>query len=233
MAHGSTPAVRGADLAISGLYANLMDEVKVRIDCIDRAVRGQTGFPGPIVREFCYGQLRFLCELIALSCLVAHGDIPATRSKRLGKKWSAQDIMDELTKLREHFYPIAVRQKPRRAGFREGEMEGINPPPFPKDALLKLYGECHAKTHRGNVEKLLKSATPIDLDTKFPEIISWAQKITDQLSVHIVPISASGDRLMFCILRNMDDNNKVQTGFMEAGGSSTLGTFSTSGRTGG
>jgi hypothetical protein len=62
------------------LYANLMDEVKARIDCINVAVQGRTGFPTPIAREFCYLQLRFLCELIALSCLVAHGDIKSLQS---------------------------------------------------------------------------------------------------------------------------------------------------------
>jgi hypothetical protein len=217
MAKSSTSAATPAEQAILTLYANLMDEVKVRIDCIDRAVRGQTGFPGPIVREFCYGQLRLLCELIALSCLVAHGDIAATHSKRIGKKWSAQEIMDELTKLREHFYPIAMRQTPPPPGTKVWGMEGAKAPSFTKEALLQLYGKCHARMHRGNVEKLLKSATPIDMDTNFPEIISWAQKIQDQLAVHIVPISKDGEKLMFCILRNQENNGKVQTGHLVKG----------------
>ena len=216
MTNSITVKATPAERAISGLYANLMDEVKVRIDCIGRAVQGETRFPGPIVREFCYGQLRFLCELIALSCLVAHGDIPATHSKRIGRKWSAQEIMDELAKLREHFYPIAVHLTPPLPGKLARDLEGINPPPFPKEALLELYGKCHSMTHRGNVEKLIKSATPIDMDTKFAEIISWAQKIHDQLAVHLVPVSRNGEKLMFCILRNKDDNEKVQTGFMAA-----------------
>ena len=99
--------------AIATLYANLMDEAKARIDCIDRALRGQTGFPNPIVREFCYLQLRMLSELIALSCLVAHGDIAAKYSKRLGKAWSADDIIDQLTKLHPEFYPVPARQEDR------------------------------------------------------------------------------------------------------------------------
>jgi hypothetical protein len=185
-----------AERAILNLYANLMDEVKVRIDCIDRAVRGQTGFPGPIVREFCYGQLRLLCELIALSCLVAHGDIPATHSKRIGRKWSAQEIMQELTKLREYFYPIAMRQTPPPYGSEGYGMDGINPPPFPKDALLDLYGKCHSRTHRGNVEKLLKSATPIDMNTNFPEIVSCAQKIPPRANETCAtfPVEISGQQ---------------------------------------
>jgi len=202
--------------ALIALYANLMDEVKVRIDCIDRAVNGQTGFPGPIVREFCYTQLRLLCELIALSCLVAHGDIPATYAKRLGKEWSADAIIEGLTKLRPHFYPIPMRQADRRSisgKVQSHSVEALNPMAFPKETLLELYGQCHQHLHRGNVRKLLKSTTPIELDTKFPEIIAWAQKINDHLSFHVIAISE--DILIFCTLRNMDDNNKVQVGTME------------------
>src|SRR3981081_1197973 len=91
------------------LYANLMDEVKVRIDCIDKAVHGRAHMPGPLVREFCYLQLRVLCELIALSCLVAHGDIAVKYSKRIGKEWSADKIIDQLTILHPNFYPQPIR----------------------------------------------------------------------------------------------------------------------------
>lgn len=202
--------------ALLGLYANLMDEVKVRIDCIDRAVRGQTGFPGPIVRDFCYVQLRLLCELIALGCLVAHGDIPATYSKRLGKAWSADEIMGGLEKLRPHFYPIAMRQT-GLTGTVPGQLlhraEGINPPPLPKESLLDLYGKSHQHLHRGNVRKLLNSETPIEMYTNFPEIISWAQKINDHLAVHLLAINE--DKLIFCILRNAGDGGRVQVGTLE------------------
>jgi hypothetical protein len=40
--------------AVINLYANLLDEAKVRIDSVDKAVNGRTHMPGPLVREFCY-----------------------------------------------------------------------------------------------------------------------------------------------------------------------------------
>jgi hypothetical protein len=196
------------------LYANLMDEVKVRIDCIDRAVHGQTGFPGPLVREFCYLQLRLLCELIALSCLVAHGDISATYAKRLGKEWSADKILDTLTKLLPRFYPQPMRQTAQIIDGKNGwGVTAIDPTPLPKSDLLELYGKTHKYLHRGNVSKLLNSDTPIETYTDFPEIISWAQKINDLLSLHV--IVKNKDKLIFCMLRNAENNNKVQAGFME------------------
>lgn len=65
------------------LYANLMGEAKFRLACIELAIGGKTQLPAPAVREFCYLQLRLLCELISLGCLVAHGDISSSYSKRL------------------------------------------------------------------------------------------------------------------------------------------------------
>lgn len=199
--------------AIPALYANLMDEVKVRIDYVDKAVNGHTHMPGPLVREFCYLQLRILCELIALSCLVAHGDIAAKYSKRLGKEWSAERIMGQLTTLHPHFYPQPARQGGLPDPDRVHQLEIIQPSPLTKADLLILYGKCHSQLHRGNVNKLLRSENPIELHTNFPEIIGWAQKINDLLSFHVVAINP--DKFMFCMLRNAEDHNRVQAGFAE------------------
>lgn len=198
------------DESIRKLYANLMEEVKLRIDCIDRAVKGQMGFPGPIVREFCYIQLRLLCELISLSCLVAHGDIPATYSKQLGKQYSADAIMRELEKLRTHFYPIPVKQTTTRLDgtHKQHNLAAINQSPLSKESLLELYADTHKHLHRGNVRKLLNSATPIEEQTNFPEIIKWAQRINDLLNHHFIAISEH--KLIVCMLRNAENNNKSQ-----------------------
>lgn len=92
------------------LYADLMEEMKVRFDCINHAARGRSGLPAPIVQEFLYQQLRFLCELIAISCLVAHGDIAALKSHKIGRSYSADEILRRMTALRPHFYPNAIRE---------------------------------------------------------------------------------------------------------------------------
>ena len=191
------------------LYAKLMDEVKVRIECIDTAAHGKLPFPTPIVREFCYLQLRFLCELIALSCLVAHGDIKSLQSHRTGRSYSADEILNKLSELRPHFYPFAYKQvampQVSKVQFR---MEPLDPQPLPKDELLSLYGKTHRFLHRGSLKKLMSSSTPIDMNINIPEIITWAQKITDHLSVHRIAISE--ETLIVCMLRNRSDNNKVQ-----------------------
>src|SRR5438477_5038488 len=85
------------------LYADLMEEVKHRNRSVTETLRNKSGHPGPIVREFCYLQLRMLCELIALSCLVAHGDIQLPRQLR--KAYAADDMLKQLEALHPNYYP--------------------------------------------------------------------------------------------------------------------------------
>jgi hypothetical protein len=198
------------------LYANLMGEVKVRIGCINYAVQGRTGFPNPIVREFCYLQLRFLCELVALSCFVAHGDIKSLQSHQTGRTYSADDILKKLTELRPHFYPFACKQT--RVGEPGGysfQLDVLEPQPLPREELLALYGKTHRYLHRGSLKKLLSSPQPIDMEIDLPEIVRWAQKINDLLSVHTIAISE--DLLITCVSRNADDSNKVQVATLQKG----------------
>jgi len=126
--------------------------------------------------------------------------------------------MADLTELRPHFYPFAVRETtaPTAGHAAVRTLEILDPQPFSKEALLSLYGKAHSRVHRGNVEKLLKSATPIDSDPNFPEIISWAQKIMDQLGHHSMTVSTAGERRLLCSLRTIDKGDKAQAAFMTA-----------------
>jgi hypothetical protein len=191
-----------------------MDEVKVRIDCISTTCNGRGSYPTVITREFCYLQLRMLCELVALSCLVAHGDIGALQSHKVGKAYSADEILDRLTKLRPYFYPIAVRQELKLGPPKSFVLHGIEPSPLPKEELLSLYAKTHRYLHRGSLKRMLSMDVPIDTKVNIPEIIAWAQKINDLLSTHTIPISEK--EAIICVLRNMDNNNKVQVATAEA-----------------
>lgn len=197
------------------LYAKLMDEVKIRIDVINRATSGHLRLPNPFVREFCFLQLRMLCELLALSCLVAHGDIAFLQSHKLGKSYSADDILDRLSKLRAHFYPKPVIQKIVNPGPpRRFEHEAIEPSPLPKEALLKLYGQTHKHLHRGSLKKLLSSESTIDGELDVQDLVSKAQSINDLLNHHLIWITES--QVIMCMLQNKDNNMAVQVAVAEA-----------------
>ena len=195
-----------------GLYADLMEEVKVRFDSINHAAEGRTGLPAPIVREFLYQQTRFLCELMALSCLVAHGDIAILQTHKVGRSYSADEIIKRMTELRPHFYPVGLRTTsvtavgPNQQNFN---VEGVDPSPFSKDDLLALYAKTHKHLHRGSLKKLLSSAAPLDLTIDVPEIIGDVQKISNLLSHHVIAISE--DKIIICMLANAENNNRVRS----------------------
>src|ERR1700722_492219 len=88
------------------LYLGILEEAKVRINCINIALGGRTNLPERGAIEFCYLQLRMLCELIAVGCLVVHGDIEGTKGIR--KVWAADEIMKRLERLHPDFYPHPV-----------------------------------------------------------------------------------------------------------------------------
>src|SRR5689334_21938045 len=102
------------------LYAGVMEEIKIRLSSLDIAFAGGFQIPGALVREYCFLQFRMVCELIALACLTAHGDIEATT--KLRKEWEADKIIKQLEALHPSFYPWPVKQT--KVG-REHRLHGI------------------------------------------------------------------------------------------------------------
>jgi hypothetical protein len=82
------------------LYASVMDEIRRRGDALNSLGSGGfAGLPSIIAAEVCYLQLRLTCELIAIACLVAHGDIEGSRTGRMQKAYEADWTMNNLERL--------------------------------------------------------------------------------------------------------------------------------------
>ena len=104
-----------ADLNAAQLYTAIMEEAKSRALSINTVTGPGLALPVVLRREFCFLQLRMLCELIALGCLVAHGDIEETKLATFQKAYNAGDIINRLGKLHPAFYP-----SPRKPEFSPG-----------------------------------------------------------------------------------------------------------------
>src|ERR1017187_2239008 len=91
----------------TNLYAFFMAEIKVRIGAIN-AIGGtiEHRVPALIVREFCFLQFRMICELIALGCLTAHGDIKETTELRKSCRLHHQTTSSRNSK---SFTPSSIR----------------------------------------------------------------------------------------------------------------------------
>ena len=87
-------------------YLEIMREIRFRIDCCNHVIQRNVRLPDQFADELIFLQFRKICELIALSCLVAHGDIKAVSSPKMEKAWSADLIMRQLANIHPEFYPV-------------------------------------------------------------------------------------------------------------------------------
>jgi hypothetical protein len=181
-----------------------MEEVKVRISAIDAGTNGSLqSLPPAMVREFCFLQIRMTSELIALACLVAHGDL--TKASNLRKEWQADKIMDGLERLHPDFFPQSVLQSKDAQGHL---VLSPRPGTLTKQDLLGLHGECNKFLHKGSLKSLLKGRFPVQIH--FPDITAKAQKLNDLLELHSVFMSDHKE-VYICILRSQPDHNVMVT----------------------
>jgi hypothetical protein len=195
-------------IAAINLYAAIMEEVKLRLSCMDTALTGATLLPPFAIREFCFLQLRMLGELIALGCLTAHGDIEETT--KLKNEYSTDKIIGLLGKLHKDFYPFPVKQEAHDK--HKHHLTGINEGFLTKADLLTLNGKCGDVMHRGSMKKLLSPT--ITVQTNFPDIVSWGRRINTLLNHHGI-LLFDQKTIMICMLRNRDDNMRVQVAIAE------------------
>lgn len=187
----------GRDKTILNLYNGLMDEAKIRLSYLDSALSGRTGLPDRAVHEFSFLQLRYLCELIALSCLTAHGDIAGT--SRLREEFAAGLIVTELGKLHPDFYPRplkGVKTGPKSYHFAASTTDFLT-----KADLVCLNGKCGEHLHRGKAKKLFGKNS--SLPTNFPEIVSYKHKIEKLLFLH--HMSLTDGRQFLCMFRGQNE----------------------------
>lgn len=133
------------------LYCHLMEEIKGRCTAIETALKKEfiDSLPGPNAGEFVILQFRFICELIAISCLTAHGDAPTIQNSRLKKEWKAPEIINSLARLHIDFYPIPVIPKIDYRSRKITISRRISPH-LTRELLVKLWrrsgDDLHAKT---------------------------------------------------------------------------------------
>jgi hypothetical protein len=189
------------------LYISVLEEVKLRIDCINVALNGQTNLPERGALEFCYLQLRMLCELIALGCLVVHGDISET--KNLKKLWAADEIVKRLERLHPDFYPHPVIISFPKPGevFADKVQSGF----LTKSGLVKLVGVSGDVLHRGSL-KNLRSPNET-LQRGFDGVRYWGQRLATLVQQHRIGL-VGGNSHFICILS--DAKNKVNVVIAEA-----------------
>ncbi|MCH9693829.1 MAG: hypothetical protein K0U72_04910 [Gammaproteobacteria bacterium] len=136
--------------------------------------------------ECCFIQLRMICELIGLSCLLAHSDIPETKTRSNRRLERPSDILKLLGELHEDFFPRAVRfvNKERdpvplsdldNAGYEYIEERSLS-----SLDLLDLYGLCGDMVHNGTLERAVGTEKFKSMDN----VIEWTDRLHTLLKNH-------------------------------------------------
>ncbi|WP_141687872.1 hypothetical protein [Stappia indica] len=166
----------------SSIYISLMNEIKIRLKYLEDSLDGKYGKNIQITRENCFLQLRFVCELIALGCLVAHEN--TVGAKRLRKRWQANEIISELNKLHPEFYPQPIDlRRDENKNFVAQILENDH---LKKEEIGILYGRCGDVLHRGKLKNLLKNKNYTNNRDIFRDIFEWHQKIVKLMNVHYI-----------------------------------------------
>lgn len=189
------------------LYLQVMQEARTRVDAINVVLQGKTGLAERASAEFCYLQIRMLCELTALGCLVAHGEIEETKALR--KLWAADDIVKRLERLHPTFYPYPVVFTNPQPGHWHLE-------DFPDDNYLKqdefgkLVGITGDILHKGSLARLEKGSSSAECTTE--RAVHWGQKIVNLINQHRIGLVDNNH--IVCALS--DGTGQVSVSFAQA-----------------
>ena len=182
-------------------YCNLMEEIKRRVAIIKNITEGLMPLPRIVAYEICYLQLRMVCELIVLACLVAHDDLPEAKGKKLSKAYNVDAIIKQLEKLHSSFYPVPGRQICNAQTGRPERVESIIQGYLKKEDLLRLYGECGDVLHRGNLRRILSGKQK---EIGFEKISAWVRKITTLLNHHQIQLIRE-DKMFWVLMQSATD----------------------------
>lgn len=190
------------------LYAALMAEAKFRLQSIEYAANDVSGLL--ISREYCLLQLRMLCEIVALGCLAAHGDVPGTQSRKSRDEYRADKIISALDRLHPRFYPQPITMTKSADGtvqMRDATVDHLS-----KDELLKTYRMCGESLHRGSMRKL--ATWPPKGHDDLSEIVEVAGRFMNLLGAHAVVLL--GDECIILCTLNTGPEGRIQVSIAPA-----------------
>ncbi|MFD1610336.1 hypothetical protein ACFSCW_00815 [Sphingomonas tabacisoli] len=206
---------------IGELYNALMTQIVFRLDATlesGKEARDNKDHPDNWKNaEFCYLQVRKVCEYLALAILVAHDGYEGATSKKYRSSYHAGDLFDELMKLNRYAFPVPVLVMMDAQGEGRHHVE-------PKSngltiAELKyIYGQCSDRLHVGTLKKLLSGrAQAYDLT----ELMGWRNRLVETLNTHMVLLP----EILSVLLVVLKDENDglVHCAFGDADGEFVIG----------
>jgi hypothetical protein len=187
----------------SEICCRFMAEIKDRLQEIEFrlcVIQDRPKSPGAhFEAEFCYLQIRYICELIVLSSLAAHHSLGL--NKELMKAYHADKIFEKLESINPFCFPTSVRSVRDTAGllqFFDGDPKAMT-----RKNLKDVYNQCGTMLHRG----FLKHALNNIIKTYEPgKIEFWRGEILKLLSEHTIYLQRE-ERVLFVNLSGGQDGS--------------------------
>lgn len=166
-------------------YLGIMEEIKKRITAIDQLLNGVLPPQHMIVTsEYCYLQLRMICELIVMACALAHGETRNRAGRKLGGAWNARLISNLLEDLHPEFYPVPTKQILDAQGVPIA-WKRVKGGYLTLPQLRSLYDECGKNLHIGTVDRYLAGHRSI---VNLDKIKEWRSLIVTLLNHYEIQI---------------------------------------------
>lgn len=170
--------ISAADEEARRLYHQVLVELKIRAEAINQLTQVPHIAPLFVLREASWLQLRIMCELIAIACLIAHGDLTSTRKL---KAYKPAEIIAQLEPLNPHFFPRPVRFiiDPGRVHIEEVPGDHMT-----KQELIALWNQSGDILHRSGVKDLRSSPNRDRIGVA--DINHWGQRMLDLMGEHVI-----------------------------------------------
>jgi len=158
-----------------------MGELKLRFAMIDYIKR--SNHPIGLINEICFLELRHVCELLSICCLIARGDY--TTHEALHDDYAPGKIFSALRKQWEDFFPqdIIVTQEAGGIHIRANTNKAAV---VSQQEIINIWNLSGALLHRGSISHYMKRQF---LDTIFDaRIDAYVSKIFSLMKLHTITI---------------------------------------------
>ena len=149
--------------------------------------------------ESAYLQLRKILELVAFASLTANKQDFSKIYAKFSKIWHAGQLLRDLKKVNQHFYPIPLIQTPSTEPGVKWHMEERPPDYLDQTAFLLLYNRIGELMHARN-----PYAKPIAYDEYHEEIGDWCAKVRNLLEFHGIVLAENANRWLCAWSRRTD-----------------------------
>jgi hypothetical protein len=151
-------------------------------------------------------EFRHITELVAIGCLLAHGDFAAY--KAFEKEYSPVDVFKRLDGIWPHFFP-----QPTTAEMKDGHyFVEVNSKPnaMTRKEVESLWSRSGDKLHRLSISKFFKKRLPVTPKDAVAEMRTITKRVVDLLDTHCITLDAP-KRLLLVSLSEPDCRVRAQS----------------------